>query len=82
LYEEFKKITSNTLGLSKELFVAWFPYFSDEMVLKSLFKIFNTSISGEIDFENYVQVLSIMSRGSAEQRVERKISTNFMVLIP
>jgi Ca2+-binding EF-hand superfamily protein len=72
LWEDFQAATSNRGFLTKSDFIQLFPELDDEMVLRSIFSAFaRFSIRDEnIDFEEYVMVLSIMSRGSIEQRID------------
>lgn len=72
LWDDFQTATGSRGYLTKNDFIQIFPELGDHLVLRSLFSAFaRFSIRDEfIDFEEYVMVLSIMARGSIEERIE------------
>ena len=74
LYEGFIEAAWPNKKLQVDNFVALFPVFDNPIVLKSLFNSMDKDASMSVEFEEYVGALSIMTRGTMEQKIERKLS--------
>jgi len=69
-YERFISACDPKTVLTAESFLKAFPMFkNDKKIQKSVFKAIDESNDGSIGFEEYIKALSIMTRGSAEEKV-------------
>jgi Ca2+-binding EF-hand superfamily protein len=77
LYRAFMRAVSPKRSISPDLFRRIFPEFDNPLLLRSVFNAFDVRerADDEISFSEFVEVLSIMVRGSMSERAHRKYCT-------
>lgn len=71
LYKQFKKEVPQGYISKKDFDDALKNMgFSDQNMRNYLFKIFDRDNSGEISFKNFIQAVSVLARGSEEEKIE------------
>eukprot|EP01087_Luapelamoeba_hula_P008735 TRINITY_DN2206_c0_g1_i1.p1 TRINITY_DN2206_c0_g1~~TRINITY_DN2206_c0_g1_i1.p1 ORF type:complete len:1114 (+),score=189.00 TRINITY_DN2206_c0_g1_i1:58-3399(+) len=70
LYEGFREASWPARELTTSNFVTLFPQFDNPLVLKSLFSCMDKDGDMTVDFPEYAQAMSQMTRGTLEERIQ------------
>lgn len=76
LYEGFREAAWPNTKMQPHNFVVLFPVFNNPLVLKSLFHSMDRDGNMSVDFAEYASALSIMTRGTLEQKIDCKYTPN------
>eukprot|EP01088_Endostelium_zonatum_P019194 TRINITY_DN6502_c0_g1_i1.p1 TRINITY_DN6502_c0_g1~~TRINITY_DN6502_c0_g1_i1.p1 ORF type:complete len:1166 (-),score=298.89 TRINITY_DN6502_c0_g1_i1:43-3540(-) len=70
LYEDFRVECWPDSVLKRDQFIKLLPIFNNDAILNSFFNLMDKNGDGGIDFSEYARALSIMSRGSSDDKIQ------------
>lgn len=84
LYRAFMRAVAPARSISPDLFRRIFPEFDNPQLLRSVFNTFDVRerADDEISFSEFVEVLSVMVRGSMSERAHCKYFLNAATIMP